>query len=45
MLLQQGYDCFLAGNIGIPIFAEIQNLKPDNILVLSLSSFQLMDIR
>ena len=41
-----GYKCFLGGNIGKPIFTEIKNMKPDDVIVLELSSFQLtgMDV-
>lgn len=45
MLKEQEYECFLGGNIGIPMFTEIKDLKPEDILVLSLSSFQLLDIQ
>lgn len=41
---QQGYKCYLGGNIGIPLFTKIEEMKPDDIVVLELSSFQLMNI-
>ena len=42
ILKSSGKDCFLGGNIGKPIFTEIKNMKPEDIVVLELSSFQLM---
>ena len=40
-----GYHCFLGGNIGVPLFTRINEMTPDSIVVLELSSFQLMDIK
>lgn len=37
-----GYKCFLGGNIGKPIFTQINEMKPDDLVILELSSFQLM---
>ncbi len=37
-----GYNCHLGGNIGKPLFTEVKNFKKDDIVVLELSSFQLM---
>lgn len=45
MLCEQGYHCYLGGNIGTPIFAEIDSMRPDDIIVLELSSFQLMTLK
>ena len=42
---KQGYNCFLGGNIGMPLFTKIDEMKPDDIVVLELSSFQLMNMR
>ncbi len=39
-----GYKCFLGGNIGTPIFTKISEMTPQDIVILELSSFQLMDI-
>ena len=39
-----GYHCFLGGNIGTPLFTEIKNMRPEDVVVLELSSFQLMDM-
>ena len=41
---EAGYSCYLGGNIGTPLFTEIENMKPEDIIVLELSSFQLMDM-
>ena len=37
-----GYNCYLGGNIGIPLFTKLSEMKPEDIVVLELSSFQLM---
>ena len=39
-----GYNCFLGGNIGNPIFTKINEMKPDDLVILELSSFQLMNM-
>ena len=39
-----GYNCFLGGNIGKAIFTQIGNMKPEDLVILELSSFQLMDM-
>ncbi len=44
MLCEEGHNCYLGGNIGTPIFAKIDEMKPDDIVVLELSSFQLMTL-
>lgn len=36
-----GYNCYLGGNIGNPIFTKIKDMKKDDIIILELSSFQL----
>ena len=38
------YNCYLGGNIGIPLFTKIKEMMPDDIVVIELSSFQLMDM-
>ena len=39
-----GYNCYLGGNIGIPLFTKISEILPEDIIVLELSSFQLMNM-
>ena len=41
LLEAQGYKCFLGGNIGMPLFTKIKDMRPDDYVVLELSSFQL----
>ena len=42
ILKQSGYNCYLGGNIGTPLFTKLSEMTPDDIVVLELSSFQLM---
>ena len=42
ILKKAGYKTFLGGNIGNPLFTKLEEINPENILVLELSSFQLM---
>lgn len=44
-ILKNKYKCYLGGNIGIPLFTKISEMKPEDIIVLELSSFQLMTIK
>ena len=44
ILKEKGYNCFLGGNIGIPLFTKIKDMKPDDFVVLEMSSFQLMEM-
>ena len=44
-ILKNKYKCYLGGNIGIPLFTEIKNMKSEDIVVLELSSFQLMNMK
>lgn len=41
MLTEQGYKTWLGGNIGNPLLTEVENMKPEDKVVLELSSFQL----
>lgn len=42
-ILKEGkYNTHLGGNIGIPLFTKLPEIMPEDILVLELSSFQLM---
>lgn len=45
MLKEEGYNCYLGGNIGIPLFSKIDEMRPEDIVVLELSSFQLMTLK
>lgn len=45
ILKAKGYNVFLGGNIGIPLFTKISEMTPDDIVVLELSSFQLMGMK
>ena len=42
ILKEDNLTCFLGGNIGKPLFTQIQYMKPEDYIVLELSSFQLM---
>lgn len=41
MLKEEGYKCWLGGNIGAPLLDRIDEIKEEDIVVLELSSFQL----
>ena len=45
MLKAQGYNVRLGGNIGKPLLPEIEEVQPDDIAVVELSSFQLISMR
>lgn len=42
ILKKAGYKTYLGGNIGTPLFTKLSEITPDDIVVLELSSFQLM---
>lgn len=42
ILKEENLNCYLGGNIGIPLFTKIADMKPEDFVVLELSSFQLM---
>lgn len=44
ILKKAGYHCHLGGNLGIPLFTKVKDFKEDDIVILELSSFQLMDM-
>lgn len=44
-IVKQKYKAYLGGNIGIPLFTKIKEIQPENVVVLELSSFQLMTMK
>ena len=42
ILKKGGYNCYVGGNIGTPLFTKLHEIMPDDKVVLELSSFQLM---
>lgn len=40
-----GYNTYLGGNIGYPLFTKVGEMKPEDMVVLELSSFQLMNMK
>ena len=42
ILKEEGYKTWVGGNIGTPLFTKIRDIKPEDRVVLELSSFQLM---
>lgn len=42
LLIEAGYNTWVGGNIGTPLFANIEEIKEEDKVVLELSSFQLM---
>lgn len=44
ILKHNGYNCYLGGNIGIPLFTKLREMKSEDYIVLELSSFQLMNM-
>ena len=42
ILKKAGYICHTGGNIGTPLFTRLNEIKPEDVVVLELSSFQLM---
>lgn len=45
ILKENNYKCYLGGNIGIPLFTKLGEMKPEDFVVLELSSFQLMTMK
>ena len=45
ILKESGFTTHLGGNIGTPLFTKLPEIKPEDILVLELSSFQLMGMQ
>lgn len=44
IIKQAGYNAYLGGNIGTPLFTKLKDILPEDIIVLELSSFQLMNM-
>ncbi len=44
-LKHAGHTCHLGGNIGKPLLPEVRRMRPDDLAVVELSSFQLMGMR
>lgn len=44
ILKDAGYNAWLGGNIGTPLFTKLPEMKAEDIVVLELSSFQLMEM-
>lgn len=44
ILKKAGYNCYTGGNIGTPLFTKLNEILPNDKVVLELSSFQLMGI-
>ncbi|MGL5353850.1 MAG: UDP-N-acetylmuramoyl-L-alanine--D-glutamate ligase [Clostridium sp.] len=42
LLMAEGYKTWVGGNIGTPLFAQIEEIEENHMVVLELSSFQLM---
>ena len=45
LLKAAGYRTFVGGNIGHPLLCQVDGIRPDDMVVLELSSFQLMTVR
>ena len=45
ILKKAGYKTYLGGNIGTPLFTKLPEITTDDIVVLELSSFQLMNMK
>lgn len=44
-LKKSGYNCYLGGNIGKSLLPDVENMKENDIAVVELSSFQLMEMK
>jgi len=45
ILKENGYHCYLGGNLGTPLFTRVKEMLPEDFVILELSSFQLMDMQ
>ncbi|MFR0822991.1 MAG: UDP-N-acetylmuramoyl-L-alanine--D-glutamate ligase [Clostridia bacterium] len=44
IMKKAGYRYFLGGNIGTPLFTQIKDMRPEDFVILEMSSFQLMNM-
>lgn len=44
ILSKMGYNTYLGGNIGVPLFTKLEEMRESDLVVLELSSFQLMEM-
>ena len=44
IIKKAGYRCLLGGNIGNPLFTQIKDMRPEDVIILELSSFQLTNM-
>lgn len=42
IIKKAGYNCYLGGNIGTPLFTKLSQISEKDIIILEMSSFQLM---
>lgn len=40
IISENGYKCYVGGNIGTPLFTKLNEITPEDVVVLELSSFQ-----
>ena len=45
ILKAEGHRCHIGGNIGTPLLGKLDEITPDDMVILELSSFQLMNMR
>ena len=45
ILKAAGYNVYVGGNIGTPLFTKVKDMEPTDMVVLELSSFQLMNMK
>ena len=45
LLKAEGYRTFVGGNIGNPLLCQVDEMRPDDLVVLELSSFQLLTMQ
>ena len=45
LLMEEGFKTWVGGNIGTPLFAQVEEIEEKDMVVLELSSFQLMTMK